>query len=436
MRSLIRREAKFYRPGIAFDGKSGMTHDGHDVDFHTGRLRPGGLRNWSAASKESLHVTMLVKSLAGDPTARRLFPPREALVQLERKIASYERFHREHPGYGGFLPWYKVEGGRILPMPDWQNRVPGLDNGQLAWSLYVAAHALEEKGHRGLAARYRRHLDLMKRNVVAIFFDPGAGKLRAEARLERGNQVPVARNRYRNQVADYFLDDAYEGLLLNHFADLFGDWRGQESGRESLWAAPRRLPVQYRTQSGRAITVARGHWFSSHEDWGFLVLPFLDDPGARKLYDAAQRVRVTHAHEDGLPGLLASTHQPLTAPGTPGYVSNLGISSIAKHPARTDILTPYAAFPLALWDRHAFVDWLRKMVSAPGMLGPYGMGESFSAAGGHAPVLTWDGKALPMVAWMGGTIAETRRYLERDGLLGRFLARVRADYRLFETTAP
>jgi hypothetical protein len=433
MRELAGREAPFYRAGVAFDGKTAMTHDGHDVDFTTGRLRPGGLRNWSAASKESLHLAILVKSLGGDGTARRLIPARRALAQLEKKIASYERFDREHPGYGGFLPWYRVERGRVLPMPDWANRVPGLDNGQLAWSIYVAAHALEDLGHRELAARYRAHLERMKRNVVRIFYDPAAKKLRAEARLVAGNAVAPTANRYANNVPGYFLDDAYEGVLLNHFADLFGDWRGHEAGREALWSAPRRIPAGYTTRQGRRLTVVRGHWFSSHEDWAYLVLPFLDDARARRLFVDAQRVRIDHARASGLPGLFASTHETITGPGAPGYVSNLGIAAVAKLPVTgRPILAPYAAFPLALANRRWFTAWLGTMLARPHMLGPYGMGESFSPAGGHAPVLTWDGKALPMVAWMKGTVDETRRYLRRDGLYDRFMARVRADYRLFD----
>ena len=70
------------------------------------------------------------------------------------------------------------------------------------------------------------------------------------------------------------------------------------------------------------------------------------------------------------------------------------------------------------------------------MSGPYGMGESYHASGGRiAPVLTWDGKILPLVAWMGGTERETRKYLKRDGLYDQFLSREVADYRRFKDKA-
>src|SRR5262249_40537947 len=141
----------------------------------------GAPRNWSAASKESLHIILLVAPIRGDATARALLTPdlRQpraavplALNVLERKIASYERFTRDYPGFGGFLPWFSVQRARIVPASRyWSDKVPGLDNGQLAWSLYLAAHSLADAGYGELAARFRRHLDLMAQNVVRVFYD-------------------------------------------------------------------------------------------------------------------------------------------------------------------------------------------------------------------------------------------------------------------------
>jgi len=440
MDEVARRESRFHEPGVGYDRETGLTHDGHNIDFETGELA-GGPRNWSAASKESLHVTLLVKALESDRTAQLVVSPDDparagevALAILTRKIASFEKFNKRYPGYGGFLPWFKVEDRQMKPMPGWENRVPGLDNGQLAWSLYVAADALQKLGHADVARRVQGHLDLMKKNVVPIFYDPEKQQLRAEAELVEGSGVAPEKNRYLNHVAGYFLDDAYEGLLINHFADLFGSWDKHPDGKEALWAAPRRRPSTYTTESGKKITVVQGHWFSSHEEWGFLVLPFRDHVPAKILYQNAQRVRTTHAAELRIPGLYASTHQPVTTTSAPAYVSDLGIAAIARLPVTpAAILTPYAAFPLALADRRVFATWLKTMLAAPRMWGPRGMGESFSAGGDRmAPVLTWDGKMLPLIAWMGGSEADVRRLLQRDGLYERFLGRVKADYREFE----
>ena len=48
-----------------------------------------------------------------------------------------------------------------------------------------------------------------------------------------------------------------------------------------------------------------------------------------------------------------------------------------------------------------------------------------------APLLTWDGKALPMLAWMGGIGQDVKQYLKADGLWNGFVTRVKGEYRLF-----
>lgn len=457
MHRLARRENRFYQPGVGLDARTGMTFDGLNIDFRSGK--PVETRNWSAPSKESLHVAMLVKAVAGDRTARTLMSPdprrpgrgaARALQILERKIATYERFNRDYPGFGGFLPWYRVNGGHIEPQgrgrDGWQTRVPGLDNGQLAWSLYYAANTLEALGHTDLARRYRVHLELMQENVVRVFYDPGAKKMRAEASLLRGNRRAPRKNAYAlNPDNPYYLDDPYEGLMLCHFADLFGNWSAHPEGRQAIWSAPRRQPASYRvrapdqpTLDGKRVTIARSWVGSSHEDWGELFLPFTDVKLARTLFENTQRVRTLHSATRGIPGLFASTHRPTDGKTPTEYVSKLGFtgrSATLDRAVSQRIVAPYAAFPLALarGGRATFAAWLKTMIRAPRMLGPFGMGESCSTDGkGMAPCLTWDGKALPMLAWMGGIRDEVRTYLKRDKLYGQFLRRVEGDLRLFK----
>jgi len=94
----------------------------------------------------------------------------------------------------------------------WENRVPSLDNGQLAWSLYYAANSLKALGYDGLAKRYQAHFDLMRKNAVKIFYDPKAKQMRAEARLLRGNKVAPTKNAYAiNKDNPYYLSDAMRG---------------------------------------------------------------------------------------------------------------------------------------------------------------------------------------------------------------------------------
>jgi hypothetical protein len=441
IRRVALREQRFYQPGVSYDRETGLTFDGHPIDRRTGELT-GTPRNWSAASKESLHIILLAKAIAGDETARALITPDprdptkavdRALDVLTRKIATYRRFDDRHPGFGGFLPWFKVAGGELEPMDGWSDRVPGLDNGQLAWSLYLAEGVLREHGHVELADAYRRHLERMADNVVRVFYDPAGRHFRGEAILERGGAVPPGRNRYGNK--GYLIEDAYEGLLLVHFADLMGRWpRGTRAGREAVWREPRRKPARFRLDD-KDITVVEGHWFSSHEDWGFLVLPYRDLPVADRLFTNAQRVRTQYSARRGLSGLFASTHRPVRADGEElAYENASGIQEVAKDTVRNGepIFAPYAAFPLALVDERPFAGWLKSMVDRPGMFGPYGIGESYGEDGSSAPLLTWDGKALPMIAAMGGVSREIGRFLRRDGTYDAFLARVQHDYRLFD----
>jgi hypothetical protein len=439
---LIAKERMFYRPGVAYDGVTGMTFDGHPIDPRSGELA-GGARTFSAASKESLHLILLVKAIEGDPTARALLTPDPAHPEravdvavdvLQKKIATYRAFDRAYPGFGGFLPWYKIESGKMLPTDDWTDRVPGLDNGQLAWSLYHAVDALRRSGHAELAQAYDDHLSLMKRNVVRMFYDPAAKKMRAEAKLDDGSARAPGASHYSNNQANYFLDDPYEGLLLCHFADLFGDWKTQPSGKDAIWSEPRRKPATYR-DGKQPITVVEGNWFSSHEDWGFLVLPFRDVPVADALFENAQKARTAYSAAHGWPGLFASTSRP-SAGGKRdlGYLSALGVPSIAKEKvSERRVFAPYAAFPVALSNKRVFATWMKRMLETPGMWGKNGMGESFTAGGKQmAPILTWDGKALPMVALMGGIGSDIAAQLKRDGLYDGFITRTKADYRRFD----
>jgi hypothetical protein len=438
MSRLIHLERNFFRPGVAFDGKTGMTFDAHFTNARTGRL-VGHPRAWSAASKESLHLILLAKAIQGDPTAQLLVgedlgnpaaAAADAIGVLTRKIKSYEAFHRRYPGFGGFLPWYRIaRGGRVEPLDRWEERVPGLDNGQLAWSLYLTAHVLREHGELALAERYRAHLALMEKNVVRVFFDPEAGQMRTEARLALGNQVPVAQNHYQNHVPGRFLDDPFEGVLLCHFADLFGDWSEHPEGKEALWSDARRTRLDR-----RGLTVQRGDTASSHEDWGYLVLPFRDLETSEPVYHNVQKARARDAVEHGWRGLRAAAHAPPEGDSKAlPYINTLGVQELARE--RLDkrrLFAPYAAFPLALVDRPRFVDWLRSMVARPNMLTPYGALESFSDETGRvAPIMTWDAKALPLIAWMGGVAPDIARLLRAEGHYDAFAGRAREDHRRF-----
>jgi hypothetical protein len=441
----IAQENAFYQEGVAYDGKTAVTFDGHAVSFEGG-LAIGGPRRFSAASKESLHVAFLALAVRGDPIASRLLAPksgedprRHALELLRRKIETYRAFDAEFPGFGGFLPWFVVGDGKIVPAKDWQDRVPGLDNGQLAWSLYLAEHILRDAGEVELAKLYRDRLELMARNVVRVFYDPKLRKMRAEATLVNGSGVPPERNRYATKNPRYMLDDPYEGTLLSEFATTFGDWRAHLEGAGAIWKQPRRERVTYRApKSGLELTIDRGVWHSSHEQWAFGVLPYLDDPILEIIFENTQKARTINAAELREAGLAASANEPRLGDGATRYVNALGIRqpNVTKLPIDPRrIYTPYGAFPLGLVkeQRPIFATWLKMMSEAPGLMTELGIAESYSASGRmRAPLVTWDVKGLVALGVMGGLRDAMRPYMIADGIYDAFRARIAKDRSAFD----
>jgi hypothetical protein len=100
---------------------------------------------FTAPSKESIHVALLAKVLDGDKNAQIFYNVSEALDILTKKIATYEDFNKKYPGFGGFFPWMTVNGSKVDPSPDWVNKVPSLDNGELFWAMYGLLEVLETK---------------------------------------------------------------------------------------------------------------------------------------------------------------------------------------------------------------------------------------------------------------------------------------------------
>jgi hypothetical protein len=437
---VVPKENVFFAKAV---GPAGVTYDALYFDPKTGALTEDKHVH-SAASKESLHLALAVKALGGDRLAQKLLSPDPGspaaaiphlLRVLEKKIATYERFDADYPGYGGFLPWFRTVGDHIEPQPDWTDRVPLLDNGQLMWSLLAAASTLEQKGHDALAARYRSYLDKLAKNVVPMFFDPRSGQLAAEASIARGNKVPPEENRYTNERPHYVLDDPYEGWLAVLFADLYGDWSGQAAGdKERPWSTPRHHPVKFTARDGRSVVALRGAWFSAHERWGHMMAPINDHPTAGRVFHNTEAVAAMVAAEDGEPGLAATAYMPTPGSGAPEYrargISREGLT--LSHDTYEKFFPVYSLFTMALTkEAETFHQWLRTMLDAPGMISEGGMAESFDLDGNIAPILTWDGKATLWLAMTGGIIDETREVLKREGRYDALIARIGSSYSAF-----
>ncbi|CAF1572752.1 unnamed protein product, partial [Adineta ricciae] len=159
--------------GVGYNHGTGITFDGHKIDYTTGDLHDN-LQYWTAASKEALHVNILSLYLMDNVYARQFFrnATQDEIVNiLEKKIDSYDDFHRRYPGFGGFLPWFAANGSAMNLLNGWESKVPGLDNGQLVWSIKILIETLKNKKLFALADKYQRRIDLMTQTAIPVFYE-------------------------------------------------------------------------------------------------------------------------------------------------------------------------------------------------------------------------------------------------------------------------
>ena len=96
-----------------------------------------------------------------------------------------------------------------------------------------------------------------------------------------------------------------------------------------MWAVkqPQLVAVNYSLPSGAVVTAQRGFWFSAHEQWKALLLPYLDLPLVHSIFGNCERARTWDAARNGVPGLFASVTD-VTRGGSidiPDYISAAGI---------------------------------------------------------------------------------------------------------------
>lgn len=204
-----------YGFGVGYNHLTGITYDGYKIDYETGEVREDLIQYWTAASKEALHVNILSLYLLDDTYAIQFFDntSQDNVVEiLERKIASYNDFHRRYPGFGGFLPWFAANGTAMNILNGWESRVPSLDNSQLIWSIKILIEALRRKNLLSLADRYQQRLDLMINTMIPVFYDVNNGGIRCVSIIRDLLNVEEMTNP-NNYVTDgnCFLDDPYEG---------------------------------------------------------------------------------------------------------------------------------------------------------------------------------------------------------------------------------
>eukprot|EP00698_Gefionella_okellyi_P009310 TRINITY_DN2361_c0_g1_i3.p1 TRINITY_DN2361_c0_g1~~TRINITY_DN2361_c0_g1_i3.p1 ORF type:complete len:435 (+),score=91.75 TRINITY_DN2361_c0_g1_i3:65-1306(+) len=340
MADAFKWEARFHTDGVGVSIGAGTTYDGHGIDSLTGLPIEGGLHTFSAASKEALHLALLAFALRNDPYALSFFAisaqqssapsVRAHLFQLlDSKMKSYEAFDQRNPGFAGFLPWFHVNSSTIDIQWDWKDKVPSLDNGEWIWGLYAVANVLTDLSDpeaKPLAERYIQRLQQLAANAVMVFH--WDGNIAAEAHIKNTSATPT-RDNYSNNVPGYYLDDPYEGELFVVFADLFGKW-DNESDKEQIWTNKQHkyVSVNFTTPEG-VITAQQGFWFSAHEQWKILELPYLQT-AARDLFVNCERARTWNSFMKLIPGLRASVSGVPGSCMNEGYVSAIGIPELAS----------------------------------------------------------------------------------------------------------
>ena len=412
---------------------TGFSYDGFNLDRNTGR--PDGPRIFSAPSKECLDVGLCASAISGNRRAAIVISPKDpgnapqkALEILERKIAGYEKFQRDNPGYSGYLPWYICDED-VKPTKDWQNEFPGLDNGEWIWTMLVAERALDLKGHTALAKRYRAYNDRIKSNIVAIFYDEKAGKVRGDIRFapdgKGGFNYATAPGKCTYLAGEH---GVHEGMMLAMYMCLFGKGL-PANATPRIWSNTCMKRVEHKYG-----TTWEGWYGSSHEEWAYLVLPLRDIPEYRALFRIREKIRTQNACERGYPGFATSFLLNRNE-----YMDKAGIEGITSETVKNNhTFALYGDFPLLLvcldpaekTDGNYGLAWLLNMLKADRMQGPTGAGEGGTNDGSAvADVKTIDGSFTIIMALAGGLCNETAEMMKHEKCYERFKEIMLGEYR-------
>ncbi|CAK63157.1 unnamed protein product (macronuclear) [Paramecium tetraurelia] len=428
---VMKWESKFAKD-LGIDKKSGLTLDGQQLDVNTG-MPNGKPHQFTASSKESIHLALIGLALANNEYAKQIYSEEEALDLLNRKINTYEQFDKDYPGYGGFLPWVAVNDGVVTPTWDWTDGVPSLDNGQLFWAAYAVVSVLETwySDQDELIGRYTRFYQKMANNSITIFYE-GNGMIRAVTRIQ-DIKASVEKNQYSNRQSDCtnfkspcYLDDPYEGELFAWMMYFYAPWKDQTE-REKIWVAKKSKlqVVDYKVAGlNKYISVQRGWWFSAHEQWKYLFMPYTHDQIQLNLLINGEKVRTWDARNNGKPGMFASITSNITKnEDQVDYYSACGIEEVSYIPVTyRHLVTPYSTMTMFLANQEVAVSWYHNMISGPAGQNAYGSTEGVVVDGTSvAPFVTWDSKMTTVLGMLGGIFDYTAKKLNVEGNYNLFL---------------
>uniref|UniRef100_A0A7S4S048 Endo-beta-1,2-glucanase SGL domain-containing protein n=1 Tax=Alexandrium monilatum TaxID=311494 RepID=A0A7S4S048_9DINO len=426
---------------LSWDGKfvsagKGMSSHGLTCDHVNinadGSLTTGSVcaAAYTAPSKESLHIEMLALVVSRtrlawywiDGAADENAAVTIAVQRLTTIMDAYEAFRTQYPGLGGFFPWIGVGSNGFKLRNASGVSLPVVGNGQLAWAMVAAATALTNAGETALASRYSAYVVLLGSSINTLYLRPD-GRPATTAQVTDATQPLSTGNVVQTGIAAA----PYESELAVMFMDLYGNW-SDPSRKTLLWQRVKASTAVAKELSNASlpngpITVQRGWRFSSHELWKYMVLPYLDNAMASRVFKNGERARSWHSHLQAIPGLLASSYDASNR-----YRDTFGILELSMGytpAADSDLMvTPYGSFPLMLADRGHGLAWHRAMVSRPLMQSEIGSVESsqaFQSPPQVAMKASWDTKVTSDLAALGGAVDLLRTALQDSGRYARFM---------------
>lgn len=272
------------------------------------------------------------------------------------------------------------------------------------------------------------YLHFLTETAITVFY-AGNGLIRSVTNIYDITAPPIRANYWMAcdpATQGCYLDDPYEGELFAVFIYLYSQWNNQTE-RDMIWVQKRAMlqAANFTTANGQTITVQKGFWFSSHEQWKYLELPYQSASAVNnRVFRNGERARTAYSNIQGIAGMHASVTDVVTVPGElpSSYISATGIQEIAfQQITDNQIVTPYAAFPTMLADLPVGLAWYLQMLQGPKMQNPFGSTESISVdASAISPVLTWDSKITSLCAMLGGVSNLVERGMMRDRVLSQF----------------
>ncbi|KAF8155411.1 putative GPI anchored protein [Crassisporium funariophilum] len=441
---LLTWEGMFHQHNVSYNSVNGMTFDGTLLDPITGVHNVNGLHTFSAASKESLHIMILAHVIEGKKGAVQWILAAHgggsnterarsiAIDIIERKWTSYSSFNQTYPGFGGFLPWFAhTEFQTLAPTWDWVNRVPALDNGENMWAIYALIEALQSvKGNKytELASKWQGYLSYLSTTMSKVFYR-GNGRICAVTNIkDQSLQVDDPSQSYVCEGVDSsgnpFINDPFEGQQFMWYLYLFGSLNRTEKQALLEFKRPQLVSNDWSRPGYPIVTVQKGFWFSSHENWGLMQMPYTDVPLMQDIYSNMERVRTCDSQSKNLPGMFASINNSTDSNGQIiGYISNAGIPEIANQTIQElDVITPYSTMNMMITNKTIGLVWWHNMAIAKRMQNPYGSSESTRIDGtATSSFVSWDSKVTTVNGLLGGVTSLVRTRMQRDRIYKEFI---------------